>query len=357
MTIKEKIGQMMMIGLDGDTVNKQTVNMLEDYHVGGFIISSYNVGNSEQLYNLITELKSLNKKNHTIPLFLSIDEEGGRVSRLPNELINFPSNQIIAEKGDKELAYEIGTILAEKVDYFGLNMNFAPVLDINSNPRNPVIGDRSFGSNPEIVSTLGVQTMKGIQDTGIIPVVKHFPGHGDTFIDSHRGLPVITHDMERLETFELVPFKEAIEQNTDVIMTAHILLSEIDKKNPSSLSNKIITKILREQLQFQGVVITDDLTMGAIVANYEIGEAAVKAILAGNDIILVAHHAEKRKAAVEALLSAVEDGTISEDRINDSVYRILELKKKYSLSDEMEKTATIPEINKKAEKIIQNHFK
>ena len=173
-------------------------------------------------------------------------------------------------------------------------MNFAPVLDVNSNPSNPVIGDRAFSSEASIVSSLGVETMRGLQQGKVIPVVKHFPGHGDTAEDSHKGLPSLNHDLARLESLELIPFQEAINNDAEAVMIAHILLPQIDKENPSSMSKVIITDILREKMNFQGLVITDDMTMGAIMKNYEIGEASVKSVLAGTDIVLVCHGKDKQ---------------------------------------------------------------
>jgi beta-N-acetylhexosaminidase len=216
---------------------------------------------------------------------------------------------------------------------FGFNINFAPVLDINSNPQNPVIGNRSFGDNAEIVSKLGVQTMKGIQSGGVISVVKHLPGHGDTSEDSHIGLPVVNHDLDRIMDFELVPFKNAIKNQADAVMIAHILLKSIDSENPSSLSETVITDLLRNQLKFEGVIVTDDITMGAIIENYNIGEAAVKAVNAGNNIILVCHGYDNQIAVIDALINAAESNEIPKEKIDDSVYRILKLKDKYKLSD------------------------
>ena len=205
MTLEEKIGQMVIIGLDGYTMDDNTRTMIEDNRVGGFILFGENVKSSDQLLALVNSLKSTNSKNK-IPLFISVDQEGGRVNRMPKEIKNLPASKTIGEVNNGEFSYEIGSILGEEIKAFGFNMDFAPVLDINSNPKNSVIGDRSFGTNAEVVSKLGIQTMKGIQAGGVIPVVKHFPGHGDTSVDSHIGLPSVENDMTRLKSFELVPF-------------------------------------------------------------------------------------------------------------------------------------------------------
>jgi beta-N-acetylhexosaminidase len=355
MTIEEKVGQMVIVGVDGYTVDNNATAMIEKHHVGGFILFGRNVQNAEQLLTLINSLKIANSKNN-VPLFISVDEEGGRVSRMPDELVKLPSNKTIGQINSENLSYKIGSLLAEEIKAFGFNMNFAPVLDVNSNPQNPVIGDRSFGSDEKVVSRLGVQTMVGLQANYVIPVVKHFPGHGDTSVDSHIGLPFIGHDMNRLASLELVPFKKAIDNQADAVMIAHILLSKIDAKNPASLSKTIITYILREQLGFKGVVITDDMTMGAIVENYNIGEAAILSVNAGSDIILVCHGYDNAAGVIDALIKAVEEGVIKMERINESVYRVLELKNKYKLTDDVIGSVDVEKINKRIKSVLDAYL-
>lgn len=344
LTLREKIGQMVMVGFEGDAISDDAKQLIEEHHVGGIILFKRNVKNSDQMLSLINDLKKTNSINK-IPLFLSIDEEGGRVARMPDEIKKLPACGMIGEINDPDLSFKIGGLIGQELKAFGLNMDFAPVLDINSNPNNPVIGDRSFGTNPNIVSDLGIQTMKGIQSQNVISVVKHFPGHGDTSVDSHVGLPSVNHDPERLKNFELIPFAAAIKNKADAVMIAHILLPKIDPEHPASFSQTVITDILRKDLKFNGVVITDDLTMGAITNNYDLGDAAVKAVAAGSDIILVCHSLEKETQAINALARAVESGAIPTDRINESVYRILKLKKKYRLTDEPVDTIDINKIN------------
>ena len=350
MTLREKIGQMVIVGFEGYTIDDNVKKMIDIYKVGGFILFGRNVENSEQLLALNNSLKKANSQNK-IPLFISVDEEGGIVSRMPGEFKKLPSNKVIGKMNNEDLSFKIGYILAEELSMFGFNMNFAPVLDINSNPQNPVIGDRSFGDNAEIVSKLGVQTMKGIRSGGVIPVVKHFPGHGDTSEDSHIGLPVVNHDLSRIMDFELIPFKNAIDNQADAIMIAHILLKNIDSENPSSLSSKVVTDLLRKQLGFEGVIVTDDMTMGAITENYNLGEAAVKAVNAGCDIILVCHGYNNQVAVINALLSAAENNMISNNKIDESVYRILMLKDKYGLSESQRNPIDSDVIRKINEKI------
>ncbi|MET0959132.1 MAG: glycoside hydrolase family 3 N-terminal domain-containing protein, partial [Psychrobacillus psychrotolerans] len=226
------------------------------------------------------------------------------------------------------------------------------VLDINSNPENPIIGDRSFGKDAQKVSELGIQTMEGIQSEQVIPVIKHFPGHGDTAVDSHKELPIIQKSLKDLQGLELIPFKKAINHGTEVVMTGHILLPKIDPTYPASLSEKIIKGILRKQLGYEGIIITDDMTMKAIVNTFEIGEAAVSAVKAGNDIVLVAHDYANVIKAKDAILQAVKTGEISEQRIDESVNRILSIKKKYNLSNTQLDGVNIQELNQSINEIL-----
>ena len=212
---------------------------------------------------------------------------------------------------------------------YGINMDFAPVLDIYSNNKNTVIGDRAFGNNEEIVSTMGIAMMKGLQDENIIACVKHFPGHGDTEVDSHVGLPIVYKNLEELEKFEFIPFKKAIESNCDVVMVSHIVLNEIDSKNPSSLSKTVISGLLRENLGFDKVVITDDMNMSAITNTISVEKASIESIKAGSDIILIGGGLDTITSVIREIESAIKNGDLSEDRIDESVYRILELKSKY----------------------------
>lgn len=228
-----------------------------------------------------------------------------------------------------------------------MNMNFAPVLDINSNPNNPVIGDRSFGNNKDIVANLGTSTMKGIQSKNIISVVKHFPGHGDTSVDSHVNLPVVNYDINRLNSFEFVPFKTAIQNRADAVMVGHILLPKIDNKYPSSMSYEIVTNILRKDLGFNGLVVSDDMTMAAITENYSIEEAAVKSINAGVDLLLVCQKYENTENVLKALKEAVLNGTISKERLDNALYNIISIKKKYLLNKEPKSDITINTLNEK----------
>lgn len=352
MTLDEKIGQLVIVGIDGYSLDQNSIDLIKDYKVGGVILYNTNVKNSSQLLSLTNSIKETNS-NNPVPIFISADQEGGRIDRMPNEIKRFPTNQVIGQKNNSNLSYNIGNSIAYELKAYGFNLNYAPVLDINSNPKNPVIGSRSFGSNAKIVSDLGVQTMNGMQSGGIIPVIKHFPGHGDTSVDSHIGLPVVNKDLSSLKAFELAPFTNAIKSNADAVMAAHILLPKIDPNNPASFSKAIITDLLRNELGFNGVVITDDMTMGAVVKNYRLDNAAIKSINAGSDIILVAHDYNYELKVINALKKAAVDNVITQDRINESVYRILKLKTKYNLNDAAIESVDVDDINQKIDSALK----
>ncbi|WP_334075798.1 MULTISPECIES: beta-N-acetylhexosaminidase [Paenibacillus] len=332
MTTAEKIGQLILVGLEGTKTDEHTRAFIEDYHVGGFIFYKDNIKTSRQSLALFNQLKKDNAAN-PVPLFLSVDEEGGRVSRMPGDFGDIPSAAVIGGTEQVEASEAFYRLIGEELAGFGLNMDFAPVLDIHSNPANPVIGDRSFGSTAQRVSGMGVAAMNGLKAEGVIPVIKHFPGHGDTSVDSHLGLPVLSHDLNRLRELELLPFRDAIREGADVVMIAHLLLPKLDPKAPASFSEPIIHDLLRTELDFQGVVISDDLTMGAITQHYEIDEAAVRFIKAGGNIALVGHDPDRQQAVIRAIMRAVEQGEISGKMLDERVYPILQLKIKYGLTD------------------------
>ncbi|WP_410771956.1 beta-N-acetylhexosaminidase [Fontibacillus sp. BL9] len=354
LTTAEKIGQLVLVGMVGTEADEHTKDLIETYHVGGFIFYKDNIKNSKQALKLFNQLKKDNKAN-PVPLFLSVDEEGGRVSRMPGEFTKMPTAANIGKTGNPEAAEEAYGIIGEELAGFGLNLDFAPVLDVNSNPDNPVIGDRAFGNTPEVVSKMGLAAMEGLSDKGVIPVVKHFPGHGDTSVDSHLGLPVVEHDLKRLKELELVPFKAAIEDGVDVVMIAHLLMPKLDPDHPASFSKAVIHDLLREDLGYEGVVISDDMTMGAITENYKIEDAAVDFIVAGGNIVLVGHDYEKEQAVIQAITEAVEQGKISEEMLDERIYAILKLKEKYRLSDEPASGPDIKAINTDIKQAVKEY--
>lgn len=346
MSLDEKIGQLVISGFYGTTLDENILKLIKENKISGVILFNRNVKDPNTLLSLNNSLKESNK-NNKLPLFISVDEEGGSVTRMPKDIKRLPTNKYIGSLNNKDLSYNVGEILGEQLSYFGFNMNFAPVLDINSNPNNPVIGDRSFGNNKDIVASLGTSTMKGIQSKNIISVVKHFPGHGDTSVDSHVNLPVVNYDINRLNSFEFVPFKTAIQNGADAVMVGHILLPKIDNKYPSSMSYEIVTNILRKDLGFNGLVVSDDMTMGAITENYSIEEASIKSINAGMDLLLVCQKYENTENVLKTLKEAVLNGTISKERLDNALYNIISIKKKYLLNKEYDNDITIAGINQK----------
>lgn len=350
LSLEEKVGQMIFAGIKGTDITNETKKIISTHQVGGIILFKDNLKNANQSVSLLNAIKQENT-NNKVPLFLGVDEEGGRISRLP-ELTKLPTNEELGKRNDISLSYNIGKLLGKELSAFGFNLDFAPVLDINSNPDNPIIGDRSFGTDAELVSELGLQMMKGIQSEQVISVIKHFPGHGDTAVDSHKELPIIQKSLAELHALELIPFKHGVEQGAEVVMVGHILLPKIDSTYPASISGRIITDVLREQLGYEGIIITDDMTMKAILNNLEIGESAVSAVKAGNDIVLVAHNYANVKKAIDSIIKAIEDGEITEQRIDESVKRILSIKKKYNLSNKQIDGVNIEELNQSINKTL-----
>ena len=332
MSLEEKIGQLFIVGFEGEEINDEIVDLVKNQKVGGLIYFSRNIVDSNQIINLNNEIKAMEKD---IPLFISVDEEGGVVSRVPEEFVKLPSSGYIGQFNDENLSYNVGKIIAKELNSLGFNMDLAPVLDIDSNPNNTVIGERAFGNNSEIVSRLGIKTMEGIKDGKIIPVVKHFPGHGDTDVDSHYGLPIVKKTLEELENLEFIPFKNAIDNGADVVMISSIILESIDNEYPATMSKKVTTDILRNSLGFDGVIATDDMTMGAIVDNYNLADAVIMSINAGSDLVLVCHGYDDIINSIVAVKDAVNSKIISEERIDESVYRILKLKDKYNVNNKI----------------------
>ena len=351
MTLDEKIGQMITIGIDGYSVDDTAKQLITDKKVGGVILFKNNISNSNQLLQLINDIKGINSTNK-IPIFISVDQEGGRVNRLPSEIKSLPSNEVVGNKNDNKLAYDIGKNIGYALGSFGFNMDFAPVLDVNSNPNNTVIGDRSFSNDKDKVASLGASEINGFKDSNIISVAKHFPGHGDTATDSHYALPIINKTLDELKSVEFVPFKKSIEEKVPAIMVSHILMPQIDANNPASMSKTIITDILRKDLKFDGLIVTDDMTMGAVTNDLDITTACINAINAGADLLLVCHGYDNEINVINAIKDAVNNGIISIDTINRSVYKILSLKENYKITDEKIEKVDINTINTKFEDIL-----
>ncbi|SDX47318.1 beta-N-acetylhexosaminidase [Marininema mesophilum] len=336
MTLEEKVGQLFIVGFhNGDApayeMNQQAKRLISQKYVGGIILFDRNVGTPRQVGELSNQLqRTAQTSSSGIPLLISVDQEGGAVARLKQGVTLFPGNMVLGASRDEKLAYQAGKVTASELRAMGINMDFAPSLDINNQPANPIIGVRSYGSDPTLVSKMGIAQMRGFRDGNVLSVVKHFPGHGDTSTDSHIGLPTVDQPYSRLNNVELRPFKAAIKADADAIMSAHITFPAIDPTPglPGTLSKKVLTGLLRERLGYQGVIITDDMEMGAIIKNYGTAEATVRAVKAGADLILISHDLTRQEQSINAVLNAVHKGIISEKRINDSLRRILKMKAK-----------------------------
>lgn len=327
MSVDEKIGQLFIFGLGGREVGPVPKAHIAKRFAGGFILYDKNVRDPAQVAALTTGLQKLAQETpNAIPLFIAIDQEGGIVARLRKGATVLPGNLALGATRSKALAEKAGELTAIELTAVGVNINFAPVMDINTNPNNPVIGVRSYGESPDLVTELGTAYIRGLQRNGVLATAKHFPGHGDTNVDSHKKLPVVTHDKKRVNAVELTPFRAAIETGVAAIMSAHILYPALDAEVPATLSYPILTRLLRQQLGYDGLIITDDLEMKAIDDQYDTGKAAVLAIRAGADIVLITSTLAKQQRAYTAIRQAVRRREISEIRLNESVRRILKSK-------------------------------
>ncbi|MFC0302137.1 beta-N-acetylhexosaminidase [Virgibacillus soli] len=330
--IHKKIGQLMVVGFNGKKVTPEIRKLIREYHVGGIILFGRNIGTPEEVFNLTRELQ-LEAKNagHERPLFICIDQENGVVRRLGEGTTIFPGAMLLGATGRSENAYITGLATGRELKALGINWNLAPVADINNNPDNPVIGVRSYGETPELVSDFAKQAMKGMNDAGVMTTLKHFPGHGDTAVDSHLDLPVINHDMERLMNVELKPFIACIEQGADTVMTSHVYFPAIeDQKNvPATLSNKVITGLLRNKIGFDGVVTTDCMEMNAISEGIGTAEGSVQALQAGVDLIMVSHLQTRQYESINAINAAITSGDIEMEVLDGAYERVMQLKDKY----------------------------
>jgi beta-N-acetylhexosaminidase len=326
MPSRQKIGQLFMVGFLGTSVTSDLASFIKEYKPGGVILFSRNLESVEQMVELTNDLQACSPHS---PLLISIDQEGGRVSRLPKGFTIFPPCDLLGRCNSTELAYAAAATIAKELRAVGVNMNMAPVLDVNSNPDNPVIGDRAFGTTPGVVGELGLATAAGLQDNKVVACGKHFPGHGDTNADSHKELPVVDASRERLENIEFPPFRRAIGQGIASLMTSHVLYRALDNEFPATLSPTIITDFLRRELRYDGVVLTDDLEMHAIIDHYGVEDAAVRAVLAGCDVLLICKDRDREVAAFGAVEQAVAAGTISTERLNLSAARIARLKERF----------------------------
>lgn len=383
MTLEEKLGQMIMPDFrmwqedgtkepsDLTEINSEVAEVIDKYDLGGVILFAENVKEISQTTTLIHDLQevAINDKDGNLPLLITLDQEGGIVTRL-GEGTNLPGNMALGATRSEKSSYDAGYLIGRELNALGVNVDFAPVLDTNNNPENPVIGVRSISSNPELVGKLGKNIAKGIQDQGVAATAKHFPGHGDTSTDSHYGLPMVNKSIEELRETELKPFKIAIENGIDMIMTAHIQFPQIEKDTfiskkdgsqiviPATLSDDIITGILREEMGYDGVVITDAMNMKAISDHFGELESTKMAINAGIDIILMTtilrnnEDVKKLDYIVNGILDSIKSGEIKEEEITDSAERIVKLKIDRGIIDLKNNNASLEEKIKKAKETV-----
>jgi beta-N-acetylhexosaminidase len=336
LTLEQKIGQVMLIGFDGIAVDAELRRMISEYQVGGVILFARNVQSPQQVAALTNELQTIARENGNPGLFIAIDQEGGRVARLTEDkgFTEFPSAMALTATGDSQYAYRVASAMAAEMRAVGINVDFAPDLDTNNNPANPVIGIRSFSSDPAKVAEYGLAFARGLQENGILAFGKHFPGHGDTSTDSHIDLPLVPHDRARLNDIELFPFRAAIAAEFAGIMSAHVTFPAIDPTPglAATLSRPVLTGLLRQELGYNGLIATDSLEMGALAAKgYPPQVGAPLALAAGADLLLFNRDHAMHREAFANLVQAVRSGKISEEQLNDSVERILQMKQRFGL--------------------------
>ena len=323
---------MLVSGFPGTSLNSEVEELIETFHIGGFILFERNFEDPEQLAELIANLQAFAKQASTpAPLFISVDQEGGRVSRLNPPFTRFPDPCCLGIAKSESLAQRFGLALGRELNAVGINMDYAPVLDVNTNPKNPIIGKRAFSNDPDWAGQLGIAFMKGMHEAGVLSVGKHFPGHGDTNLDSHLALPVVDRSKEILEQVELPPFQLAIQNGLDVIMTAHVIYRAWDEKNTATFSPMIIENILRKRLGFKGLVMSDDLEMKAVLDHVNFALFPTQGLDAGLDLFLICHDREKVKSLQNQMIKDLESGKIAPARIEQSLQRILQVKSKIPL--------------------------
>ena len=330
MSLDEKLGQMVIVEFYGSTLNSDLIQMIQTYHVSGVLIENKN-GNAQTRTQLVTLNSAMQGQTH-IPLFISTDYEGGLVNELRQITGERPSEAAIGATQNPQVAYNAGYNAAQDLTSLGLNINFMPIVDVLTNPNNPGLPDRTFGSDPTLVTNMGQAYLKGLTDGGIVGCLKHFPGLGSANLDPHLALPTMNRSLATLNAIDFVPYRTMINEGiVPMVMVTHILNPQLDPNLPTSLSPNVVTGILRNNLGFQGIIISDTLWMGGISNTYTLAQAAVLAVKAGTDLILGPRGLSDTANMLYGLHQAVMNGSISMNEIDASVTRILELKLKYHI--------------------------
>jgi beta-N-acetylhexosaminidase len=325
--LRRRIGQLLIAGFNGEQLPVELRSLVRGFGLGGVILLARNIGEPEQVAELSFEAARLAPD---LPVWVSVDQEGGRVARLKSPFTEWPPMATLGRSGDAALAERFARALGVELKAVGITLDFAPVLDVHTNPRNPVIGDRALAEDAGEVARLGAAIIRALQGEGVAACGKHFPGHGDTSTDSHLELPLVEHPPERLREVELAPFRAAIEAQVATIMTAHVLVPALDEERAATLSRKVVTGLLRDELHFDGVILSDDLDMKAISTHHTVPAAAVLAVEAGCDGVLICGgdhdvHAQ----ALEALIHAVEQGQLPSSRVEDALKHHLRAKERF----------------------------
>lgn len=329
-----QIGQRLMTGFEGTEISQTLRDAVHTYKIGNIILFEHNVENKEQLRRLCAELQALVQAETGTPALIAIDQEGGIVSRLKGDCAVVPSAMCVSATGKPENAYTAGKLTGEELAALGVNFDLAPVLDVNSNRKNVVIGTRSYGESPKLVATYGVAMSRGLQAGGVLSCGKHFPGHGDTAVDSHLGLPLVEKSLEELEACELIPFRAAIDADIDAMMTTHILFPKLEKeKIPATMSRTIMTGLLRERLGFKGLIISDCMMMGAIQDYYGTIPGCVAACKAGVDMVIISHSAELAGQAAQAIREEAEKGGVLAEEMDAAMAHIAACKARLHPAD------------------------
>ena len=325
--LRRRIGQLLIAGFDGHQLPVELKALAREFGLGGVILFARNIAEPEQVAELCHDAARLTPQ---LPLWVSVDQEGGRVARLTAPFTEWPAMATLGRSGDVGLAERFARALASELKAIGITLDFAPVLDVHTNPKNPVIGDRALGEKAAEVARLGAAIIRTLQAQGIAACGKHFPGHGDTQADSHHELPLVEHPPERLREVELVPFRAAIEAGVATIMTAHVLVPALDETRPATLSKRLVTGLLREELKYDGVILSDDLEMKAVANEYAVPSAAVLAVEAGCDGVLICSgDHDTQAAALESLVHAIEDERLRLTRVEDALARLQRAKERF----------------------------
>jgi beta-N-acetylhexosaminidase len=325
--LRRQIGQLLIAGFHGEQIPVEIRSLAREFSLGGVILFGRNIVEPRQVAELCREAAQLTTD---VPAWVSVDQEGGRVARLKAPFTLWPPMATLGRSGDVQLAERFARALAAELKAVGITLDFAPVLDVHTNPKNPVIGDRALAERAEDVARLGSAIIRAMQAEGLAACGKHFPGHGDTSTDSHLELPLVEHPPERLREVEFVPFRAAIEAGVATIMTAHVLVPALDEQRPATLSKRVVTGLLREALRYNGVIVSDDLEMKALANDYKVAESAVLAVEAGCDALLICSvDVDVQAAALEAIVHAVETERIGLTRVDDALRRQQRAKERF----------------------------